>query len=152
MAALKSVKAQSGVFELILLFGVGTMIFAVCVLSLNNYRTSYTNMGNEDMLAQVGDQVAYAIVKASESFSDEARYTIPIPEKIGDEQYTISLTQADGLKVTLTTSGKNRVSGLYGIFDSTNSPYSMNIGPSSVESSNGKVVVSRNPGKIIKLE
>lgn len=138
-------KGQILVFEQVLLFFLGFMIFIACFVIFSTYQGSFINAGNEDQLRQIADYVAYAIVKSSEGWnSTESYVSMELPRSIGGEAYRLRLS-AGGLNITMLPSMKSSFTALYGI------NRSVGLQDSEALSSSGRVVLYKN-GNNIRLE
>lgn len=136
-------KGQVQVFEQVLLFMIGVLIFIVCFASFSAYESYFVTTGNEDQLIQVRDYIAYAIVKASEGWDTTDLYaTLDLPKTIGGELYTVKLSPK-GLNVTAMSSMKSKFTDLYGLNLTTE------LVESEVPSSYGRIVLYKNGNKII---
>jgi hypothetical protein len=131
------------VFEQVLLFAIGVLIFVICFASFSAYESYFAETGNADQLDQVRDYIAYAVVKASEGWSSTNSYfTIRIPKNIGNEIYRVRLFPG-GLNVTLLPSMKYSFTGLYWLNATTE------MADSEVTSTSGMIVLYKNGNKII---
>ena len=140
-------KGQLMVFEQVMLFILGVLIFLVCFASFSSYGDVFTQNGNDDQLEQVTNYIAYSIVRASEGWNGTSSYyDIDIPKTIGGESYRIKLTPA-GLNVTTLPSFNYRFSYLYGLNRTVD--FSGSGGGSEVTSQTGIVVLYKNGNKII---
>ena len=136
-------KAQVQVFEQVLLFAIGVMIFLASFAAFSAYQNYYVNMGNSDQLIQVREYIAYAVFKTSELGDDIESYTtLDIPRTIGGETYVIELSE-NGLVITTIPSDEKSHAGLYGLNET------FQFLESKVISSAGKVVLYKNGDKII---
>lgn len=140
---MRQIKGQTLVFEQVILFVIGVMIFIVCFFSFSAYQSYFSQAGKTDQLEQVSNYIAYAIVKTSESWNSTSSYfTINIPTTIGGEIYRVELLSY-GLNVTTLPSMNYSFTNLYGIYKLTE------LDESEVSSTNGKVVLYKNGNKII---
>lgn len=136
-------KGQAQVFEQVLLFAIGVMIFIVCFASFSAYQSYFVDAGNTDQLIQIRDYIAYAIVKASEGWNTTDSYiTLEVPKTIGDEMYRVKLWPK-GLTITMLPSMRSNFTELYGINLTTE------LIESEVPSSYGRIVLYKNGNKII---
>ncbi|MBM3304224.1 MAG: hypothetical protein FJY76_03930 [Candidatus Aenigmarchaeota archaeon] len=143
MVAGKMMKGQMLVFEQVLLFAIGVLIFVICFASFSAYEGYFVQTGNEDQLVQVRDYIAYAVVKASEGWNGTNSYfTIRIPKTIGGEIYRVRLWPG-GLNVTMLPSMKYSFTGLYGLNATAE------FKESEVTSTSGMIVLYKNGNKII---
>lgn len=133
-------KGQVQVFEQVLLFFIGVLIFMACFVAFNAYQDYFVTVGNSDQMMQVRDYIGYAIFKASMT-GDESYTTLDIPQTIGGEGYTVRLSE-DGLNIMRLPSGETSDTSLYGLAGT------MEFG-GSASSSSGRVVLYKNGNKII---
>ncbi len=141
--ACSSMKGQILVFEQVLLFAIGVLIFIICFASFSAYESYFAETGNADQLVQVREYIAYAIVKASEGWDGtESYFTIRIPKNIGSEIYRVSLSP-EGLNVTMLPSMKYSFTGLYWLNETSE------MVRSEVTSTSGMIVLYKNGDKII---
>ncbi len=139
----KRQKGQILVFEQVLLFAIGVLIFVICLASFSAYESYFAETGNADQLTQVREYIAYAVVKASEGWDSTTSYfTIQIPKTIGSETYRVRLSP-EGLNVTMLPSMKYSFTGLYWINSTTQ------LMESEVTSTSGMIVLYKNGNKII---
>ncbi len=138
-----SLKGQMLVFEQVLLFAIGVLIFVICFASFSAYESYFAETGNTDQLTQVREYIAYAIVKASEGWGSTDSYlTILIPKSIGNEIYRVRLSPK-GLNVTMLPSMKYSFTGLYWLNATTE------MIESEAVSTSGMIVLYKNGNKII---
>jgi len=143
MVAGKTMKGQILVFEQVLLFAIGVLIFVICFASFSAYESYFAETGGADQLDQVRDYIAYAIVRASEGWGNTSSYfTIQIPKSIGGETYRIRLSP-EGLNVTALPSMKYSFTGLYWLNATTD------MEESEIMSTSGMIVLYKNGNKII---
>jgi hypothetical protein len=136
-------KGQTMVFEQVMLFAIGVMIFIICFASFSAYQGYFVETGNEDQLNQVLNYIGYAIVKNSEGWNGTESYiSIKIPKTIGGEMYSIRLYD-NGLNITMLPSMKTAFSGLYGLNRTTG------MVDSEAMSASGVIVLYKNGNKII---
>ena len=136
-------KGQLMVFEQVMLFAIGVLIFIICFASFSAYQGYFTQAGNDDQATQVRDYIAYSVVRASEGWNSTISYTtIQIPRSIGGEMYKVALS-AKGLNLTRLQSQNSSFTGLYGL------NLTMELVNSEVSSSSGMIVLYKNGNKII---
>ena len=105
-------KGQVVVFEQVMLFAVGIVIFIVAVTAFSLYQQSFVSTGVERQLDSVKDVLVAKILLLSEG--GNASVLVDIPQNLGGELYGINLTQA-GLNVSAPFISKWKGSNLYGI-------------------------------------
>jgi len=111
-------KAATQVFERVMLFGVGVVIFIACYSIFIGYQAHFIEVSLEDQLDEVGVHITTNIMKAIRKENrTEARISIKIPQRVGNEPYYIRLSR-EGLNITTAVTGQNRFFNLYGIKES----------------------------------
>lgn len=134
-------KAQVVVFEQVILFFMGIILFVICFTVFNVYNMHFSNTSFNEQLSEIRLAVASSIIKLSSKDSDSS-ITLRVPSKIGDEPYRISLSNS-GLNITTLVTSKTRRSSLYRLNESLNFS-------GSVQSFAGRVIVYKK-GNEIKL-
>ena len=96
-----SKKGQYRIVSEILLFLVGMLITTFVIINFGSVENSVKKISLNDQLESVGDTVATAIAKVA-SF-DNATIRLSIPDKVSNNVYRITITNANGGEMTLTT-------------------------------------------------
>jgi len=143
MPAKRSLKAQSLIFEQVLLFTMGVIIFIACFAAFSVYQSYFSAVSTNDQLSEVKDIIISNIIKLSQKEECmNSTIEIDIPEDVGGRAYIIELS-ADGLNITL--QGMQRISKFSPLF---------NLGQSitlngRVLSTGGKIMIYKKPNEII---
>ena len=136
-------KGQNQIFEQVMLFAIGVLIFIICFSSFGAYQGYFTETGKYDQLIQVRDYIAYSIAKSSLQMNSSGSYSrIEIPKTIGGYIYRIRLSN-NGLNVSLISSSESSFTGLYGLNMTTE------MSPGEATSSSGSIVLYKSGNKII---
>lgn len=136
-------KGVSSIFERVLLFVMGVVIFIACFAIFINYQVYFEKSGIEDQLDMVGNTVGSAVLKlAARGNATESSLTVEIPPRIGNSTYFVKLTNL-GIEVTMTSGGRTRSFQLYGLNES------FSLGGERTLSSMGKLVVYKKGNRII---
>jgi hypothetical protein len=141
MRTSRKMKGQNLVFEQVMLFLIGVLIFIICYSIFSSYQSSYTVAGTDNQLKQVSSYLSLAVIRLSESPNNTATLYLEVPKDIGGEVYRMKLTK-EGINVTLLSSGKNILSTLAGINQT------INLSGSSVVSTAGAVTLYKNSNNI----
>ena len=140
-----SMKAQTLVFERVLLFFIGVIIFVVCFAVFTNYQDYFLGIGTDDQLEDVGNYISYNILRLAEKGAgEEAEIKVSIPPMIGNEQYTVILTNA-GLEIITAKTEKNIFLKLYGLNET------FEFGGERVISSRGEFLIYKKQNRIILI-
>lgn len=134
MAKNRRMKAQSLIFEQVMLFAVGIFIFIVCFAIFTAYQSHFLSVSVNDQLEEVRNAIVFNILKLSEKDDMvESIITLPIPKNVGSEGYKVELSE-NGLNVTAFFSGISKFSNLYGL----NESFELN---GKAMSTNGRVII-----------
>jgi hypothetical protein len=108
-------KGVSIIFEQVLLFMIGVIIFMICFATFNSYELYFRESITANQLREVNEWVVSNIIMLSEKESGvNTTLRVRVPEFVGNEPYEIRLTQG-GLNVTGFVSGKSAFSTLSAI-------------------------------------
>lgn len=111
-------KAAALVFERVMLFAVGVIIFIACYAIFMDYQSYFIEISIEDQLVAVGNHITTNIVMVAEKDNiTETRLSIKIPTRIGNEPYSVELSDA-GLNISTLTTGQSKMFLLYGLNES----------------------------------
>jgi len=136
---MKKIKAQTLVFENVLLFGIGVAIFVLCYAVFTSYQLYFSGVGNIDQMNRIKNIITSNVLFLEEKKTANSSIIIKIPKKIGGQIYKIKLSN-DGINVS--TSDSYVFSSLY-ILD--NSLYISG----KTTSIKGKVTIYKRGNKII---
>ncbi len=135
-------KGASIVFEQVLLFMIGVIIFIACFSMFNSYELYFSESIAANQLEEVSEWIVSNIVGFSEGMEVNSTVRIRIPELVGNEPYMIDLTQ-EGLNLTGFVSGRSVFSPLSGI----NQSFSLSGGFSTMHGS--EFVIYKRGNQII---
>ena len=109
-------KAVSTIFEYVLLFMFGIIIFISSVGVFRGYETYFNSVSANDQLAEVSEYVSSNVIKLAEMGAGEESFiTVTVPKKIGgSEEYMIELSSG-GLNATSMTTRISKHSDLYNL-------------------------------------
>ncbi len=136
---MKKIKAQTLVFENVLLFGIGVAIFVLCYAVFTSYQLYFSGVGNIDQMNRIKNIITSNVLFLEEKETANSSIIIRIPRKIGGQIYKIKLSN-EGVNVS--TSDSYVFSSLY-ILD--NSLYISG----KTTSIKGKVTIYKRGNKII---
>ncbi len=146
---MRKLKAASFIFEQVMLFLMGVVIFTACFFVFQSYQSYFEEISVRNQLNEIKDAVISYIIKLAEGGKDTISYikikfcrppgSNCFPYKVGNEDYLISLSD-DGVNVTAISSGITVHSDVY----------LLNISlDGTVYSSAGDFVIYKSGNKII---
>jgi len=142
----RRMKAATQVFERVLLFGIGVIIFIACYAVFNNYQSYFLGVSMEDQVDEIGSYIATGILKVAEKGNQtEASISLKIPPRAGNEPYIVRLSSA-GLNISTTVTGYSRFFRLYGL----NKTFVM-TGESVVSTTVSELLIYKKGNRIILL-
>jgi len=136
---MKKIKAQTLVFENVLIFGISVAIFVLCYAVFTSYQLYFSGVGNIDQMNRIKNIITSNVLFLEEKETANSSIIIRIPRKIGGQIYKIKLSN-EGVNVS--TSDSYVFSSLY-ILD--NSLYISG----KTTSIKGKVTIYKRGNKII---
>ena len=146
MQSQHNMKAAATIFERVMLFMVGVIIFIACFAIFSNYQSYFLEISTEDQLDNVGNHITTNIIKIAEKKNvTEAKISIKIPPRVGNEAYIIRLSST-GLNITTAVSLQSRSFRLYGL----NESYSLG-GDSIISTSVSEILIYKKANRIILL-
>lgn len=114
----RRMKAQSLVFEQVMLFVIGIAILIICFSIFTTYQDYFLSVSVNDQLEEVRNLIVFNILKLSEKEDEvESSITLPISKNVGSEAYKVELSE-NGLNVTSLASGVSKFSNVYGLNES----------------------------------
>ncbi len=114
----RRMKAQSLVFEQVMLFVIGISILIICFAIFATYQDYFLSVSVNDQLEEVRNLIVFNILKLSEKEDEvESSITLPISKNVGSEAYKVELSE-NGLNVTSLVSGVSKFSNVYGLNES----------------------------------
>jgi hypothetical protein len=139
-------KAAAQVFERVMLFAVGVLIFIACYAIFMNYQSYFIEISIEDQLDVVGNHITTNIIIVAEKQNmTETRLSIKIPSRVGNEPYSVELSDA-GLNITTLTTQQSKIYMLYGLNESF-----ILGGDSIVSTSVNEILIYKKGNRIILL-
>jgi hypothetical protein len=97
----KTRKAQSLVFEQVLLFSMGVVIFIVCFAAFSVYQSYFSQVSTNDQMNQVSDIIVSEIIKLTQKeYAVNSTIELNIPARIGDRAYIVELSNEE-LDITI---------------------------------------------------
>ncbi len=107
-------KAQSLVFERMMIFLSGVVIFVICLGMFLNYQAFYTQVSVADQVDGIGSTIRSTIINLAKT-GTETQYTVEVsvPPRIGNEDYSIEFSQL-GFEIE-SSSGTKRMFTLFGL-------------------------------------
>jgi hypothetical protein len=113
---MKPMKGVSLVFEQVLLFMIGVMIFSACFVTFSLYQQQFTGEISQDQLNEIRDSVSSAIIDLSSRETDvNTTMRRDLLPKIGDAGYVIEINSSGLFVYTLGPYRTESFSPLYGI-------------------------------------
>ncbi|MBI4175849.1 MAG: hypothetical protein HY518_01480 [Candidatus Aenigmarchaeota archaeon] len=106
-------KGQILLFQHVLLFTIGVALFMILLVVFNIYQAHYNTQAVNDQIKSVRDVLVSNIIKLLEKEGDSS-VVIELPQKLGDEEYSIELTNA-GLNITTLKTGTSLFSNMFHI-------------------------------------
>jgi len=92
MAKEKRSKAESMIFEQVLLFGMGVIIFVACFSAFSIYQSYFSAVSSNDQIEQVRDILVSSIMKLSQKgYEMESTIELDLPRTIDGKAYIIEL-------------------------------------------------------------
>jgi hypothetical protein len=135
-------KAQSMIFEQVLLFGMGIIIFVICFGVFNAYQDYFVSVSLNDQLNEIKSWVGANILKLTEKdLNTDAYVILEMPRRIGGEEYVIELGD-EGLNVTSLVTNTVKRSNLFNL----TSTYSLS---GKAESAGRRFIIYKRGDKII---
>ena len=110
----KNRKAQSVIFEQVILFGIGVAIFIICFAIFNIYQNYFMTISLNDQLGQMKSWVSSYILRLAENDEANSSIILEIPKRIGGEEYMIQLSD-EGINVTSLLSRTEKKSTLFNL-------------------------------------
>ena len=107
-------KGASLVFEQVLLFMIGVIIFIISMSIFRSYELYYTDTITREQLDEVSGMVASTLITFSGDPGINSTMRIAVPATLGNEHYSIRLSQA-GLNLTTLVTGTQVFLPLSGI-------------------------------------
>ncbi len=102
------------VFEQVMLFTIGLIVFMACFVVFSSYQLYFTNTVSQNQYDQVGEMVASQIIMLSENQAVNSSVMVKVPESIGNQRYYIRLSQA-GINITPFEAGRGSFTPLASI-------------------------------------
>ena len=97
----RKVKGQNLLFEQVLLFGMGVLIFIVCFSAFSIYQSFFSTVSSNDQLNQVKDLIVSDLIKLSQKdYEVNSSIELDIPARIDGKPYIIELSN-NVLNITL---------------------------------------------------
>jgi hypothetical protein len=123
-------KGVSLVFEHVLLFMIGIVIFLACFATFRSYELYFTQSITRDQFNEVSEWVVSKMVALSEGDEVNSTLRVRVPALLGNEPYEINLSQ-EGISVTSLASRRN----LFSPLSSINKTFSLGGGFSTLHGS-----------------
>ncbi len=118
VASRRKMKAQSMVFERVMLFSIGVIIFVISFAVFASYDDFFVSSSMENQLSTLGNHISYSILRVAEKEDNaEAKLHVDIPPRIGNEPYYIVLA-GNGLNITTAVTHETRFFNVYGLNES----------------------------------
>jgi hypothetical protein len=136
---MKRFKAQTLVFENVLIFGIGVAIFILSYAAFTAYQLHFSGVGNNDQMNRVKDILVSNILMLGEKEAVNSSVTLKIPKKIGADVYKVELSNG-GINISL--------SNVYVFSPIYNLNKSLTLSGKAV-SIKGKVTIYKKGNKII---
>ncbi len=134
-------KAQSPVFEQVMLFSVSIAIFILCFSMFKIYESYFTDILITDQLNGVRDFIVSNILILSKSGFADSSIALEMPKSIVNQPYEVSLSDR-GINITAVAERISVESGLYNLNESFRFS-------GSIKSSYGGHMIYKKGNKII---
>ena len=105
-------KAQTLVFEQVLLFAISVAIFIVCLGLFQLYQTHFTSVAMNDQVKAVKDMISAQVLEITKFEGLNASVEVIIPRSVGGEGYTVFFT-GTGINITTLETGITTASDFY---------------------------------------
>lgn len=110
----KNRKAQTVIFEQMILFAIGVSIFITCFAVFNMYQGYFVSLSMNDQLGQMKNWVSSHILRLIQNEDSNSSIILEIPRRIGGEEYEIQIS-ADGINVTSLLTMTSKKSPLFNL-------------------------------------
>ena len=139
----RQMKGISLIFEYVLLFMFGVMIFISSLSVFLNYQARFSDITLNDQLTLVGEYVGTNIINLvhSTDLNEDSSLIVKVPKRIGNENYVIELSSL-GLNLTSVETQTTKIHSLY------NLSQSMNLSGRTL-SAYGSVIIYKTGNQII---
>jgi hypothetical protein len=134
-------KAQSLIFEQVLLFMISVAIFIVCFALFQIYESYFTSIALNDQVKAVRDLISSQVLQLIKYEGVDVSTSLRIPKRIGGELYYMSFT-GSGLHISTQQSGIAATSDFFRLGDT----YSF-YGNST--SAKGEIIIYKSGNNII---
>ena len=104
-------KGASLIFEHVMLFMIGVVIFIACFSIFRSYELYFTDSIMREQLEDVNEMIVSNLITFSQRPDVNATIRMSVPEIVGNEYYTIRLRQ-EGLNLTTLVTGTRSFSPL----------------------------------------
>jgi hypothetical protein len=105
-------KAQSMIFEQVIIFAIGVVIFIICFATFNIYQGYFTTASLNDQLGQMKSWISSNIINLIENGDANSSIILDVPRRIGDEEYEVVLSDA-GIRITSVVTRTRKESPLF---------------------------------------
>ena len=95
---MRTLKGQGLIFEQVILFSIGVVIFIMCFAVFNIYQNYFSTVNINDQLDQLRSWVSSNILKLTENPDANSSIILEIPRRLAGEEYEIELNEA-GIRV-----------------------------------------------------
>jgi hypothetical protein len=137
----KCMKAQTMIFEQVILFAIGVVIFIICFATFNVYQDYFTSASMNDQLGQMKSWISSNIISLIENGDANSSIILDVPRKIGEEEYEVMLSDA-GIRITSLVTHTRKESILFNLSTSYNLS-------GSVTSTGRKFIIYKKGNEII---
>ena len=134
-------KAQTPIFESVILFATGVLIFIIFVSVFNIYQEFFLSVTMRDQLEEVNSFVTSNILQIALKDVDSI-ITIQIPKTVGTEGYIINIT-GDGINITTIDTQASSFSSLFNLSER------FNISGDRIISKRGRIIINKQGDRII---
>ena len=107
-------KAQSLIFEQVILFSIGVVIFIICFAVFNIYQNYYSSVSINDQMDQLRSWVSSNIIKLIENREANSSIILEIPRRLAGEEYEIEISN-EGIRVMSLMSMMSKETPLFNI-------------------------------------
>jgi hypothetical protein len=82
-------KAQTMIFEQVILFSIGVTIFVMCFAAFNIYQDYYESVSLNDQMGQLKSWITSHVIRIIENRDANTSIILEIPRRISGEEYEI---------------------------------------------------------------
>jgi hypothetical protein len=140
----RSRKAQTPIFENVMLFAVSIIIFIVFVSIFSVYQSHFLSETVVYQLDELNSFITSAVIELALSEGTDSSVTITIPKLVGAQRYEVRALN-EGINITTLTTGQSSFSSLFNM-TTTNL---INVSGERILSRRGRIIINKQGNNII---